>query len=401
MKTLFTMFLLPAILFMSCAGPTLNGADQLEDYHHLFKGKRLGIIANQTAVNRRGEHIVTLLRRMEGVWVTALFGPEHGFRGAAADGQSIAHDSLDGIPIYSLYGASYKPDSAMLAGVDMLVYDIQDIGARYYTYIWSLSYIMEAAAAYHIPLVILDRPNPIRGDRVEGNVNDTSSFVGRFPIAVRHGMTTGELARMFRGEGWTPECQLTIIPMRHYHREQWFDETGLPFIAPSPNMGNLETAIVYPGMCLLEGTRLSEGRGTDIPFLIFGAPWLDSRALSRALNGAGLPGVVFKDTTFTPRHIPGKANHPKYENRLCKAVRMHVTQRDHFFPFETALRVLYETKRLHPDSLTFRRRHFDRLAGRSALRRLLQNQADWSEIKKEIDYGRTAFIEKRRNYLLY
>ncbi len=338
---------------------------------------------------------------MKDVQVTALFGPEHGFKGAAADGRYIGTDSLDGIPIYSLYNSTHKPDSAMLARVDMLVFDIQDIGARYYTYIWSLSYIMEAATEYHIPLVVLDRPNPISGSRVEGNVNDTSSFVGRFPIAARHGMTVGELARMFRGEKWVPDLQLTIIPLRNYRREMWYDATGLPFIPPSPNMGSLATAAVYPGMCLLEGTSLSEGRGTDSPFLLFGAPWLNGTQLTERLNSLNLPGAVFRDTVFVPRHIPGKAYHPKYENRRCNAVYLNVTNRDQYRPFETALRILYEIKHMHPDSLTFRGKGFDRLAGTHTLRELLRNNAPWPRIKREAVKGLKRFKTIRERYLLY
>ncbi len=396
------IFFISALLLLQCQGRVQTGADQLQDYQHLFQGRRLGIVANHTAVNAGGRHIVDIFRNMPGVRVTALFGPEHGFEGSAADGQSIQDDSLADIPVYSLYGRSHKPGPEMLRDVDMLVFDIQDIGARYYTYIWSLSYIMDTAAERGLPLIVLDRPNPITAAHVQGAVNDTSSFVGRFPVAARHGMTVAELARMFKGEGWVPDSlKLTLIPMRNYRRDLWYDQTGLPFIAPSPNMGSLDIATVYPGMCLIEGTNLSEGRGTESPFLLTGAPWLNSRRAARSLNELNLPGARFIDTTFTPRHIPGKAHHPKYQDTLCRGVYVKVTDRLRFRPFSTALRLLHTIKTQHPDSLRFSRGRFDRLAGSARIRLALEEGSGWQRLETLTRYGLDTFRQQRHKYLLY
>ncbi len=396
------IFILSAFLLLQCRGKLQTGADQLQNYQHLFKGKRLGIVANHTAVDASGRHIVDIFRKMPGVRVSALFGPEHGFRGSAADGQHIRDDSLSAIPVYSLYGASRMPSAEMLRDVDMLVFDIQDIGARYYTYIWSLSYVMDAAAALGIPLVVLDRPNPITAKYVQGAVNDTSSFVGRFPIAARHGMTVAELARMFKGEGWVADSlKLTLIPLKNYRRDLWYDQTGLPFIAPSPNMGSLEIATVYPGMCLIEGTNLSEGRGTDSPFLLSGAPWLNSARAARLLNDLQLPGVSFVDTAFTPVHIPGKAHHPKYEGQRCNGIYLKITDRQRFKPFSTALRLLLVVKKLHPETLSFRPKGFDRLAGSDHIRGVLEKGGDWKELLPLTRHGLQKFRQQRQKYLLY
>jgi len=244
--------------------------------------RRLGIVCNHTARDRSGRHLIDLCQQSGVCQITAIFAPEHGFRGTFADGKNIADavDSLTGAPIYSLYGENLQPTAEMLKNVDLLVYDIQDVGVRFYTYISTLTNVMRAAAENHLPIVVLDRPNPIRGDRIEGPMLEPQfrSFVGPHPIPIRYGLTAGELARLINGEHWlgdTLRAELTVIKMQNWRRAMWFDETGLPWFPPSPNMPTLLTATVYPGFCFMEGTNLSEGRGTDSPFVQFGAPYFD------------------------------------------------------------------------------------------------------------------------------
>lgn len=390
------------IISFSCGREVLTGLDQVDEYHHLFSGKRIGIVTNHTAVNKTGNHITDIFEAMENVTVTALFGPEHGVRGDAADGQRIESDKKKKIPVYSLYGKTKKPTTEMLQNIDLLVFDIQDIGTRYYTYIWTLSYVMEAAAENNIPLIVLDRPNPINGKTVEGNLSDTSSFVGRFPIPVRHGMTMGELAKMFKGESWVaPNLDLSVIPLKNWSRELWFDQTGLTFLAPSPNMPDLETATIYPGMCLLEGTNLSEGRGTDKPFKIFGAPWIEGERLLSYVQSYNFEGVSFKETTFTPVNIPGKAVHPKYENKLCNGLQIIVENRDSYKPFQTGVFIIQAIQNLYPRYFQFKQKHFDRLAGNNKIRRAILDGATVLEISDLLSDGLVSFKQKREKYLMY
>ncbi len=412
---MYRFILLVALLLSFCAnlsskGKTnlQTGLDRVNEYRSLFAGKRLGIIANHTAYNRKGVFIVDVFRRMPGVKISALFGPEHGFRGSHSAGVKIEDRDafLDTIPIYSLYGKTLKPTPNMLKNVDMLVFDIQDIGARFYTYIWTMALAMEAAAEQHIPFVVLDRPNPINGLQVEGSVLDTAfaSFVGLFPIPVRHGMTVGELARMFNGEGWLKngvKAELTVIPMKNWQRREWYDQTGLKFIPPSPNMPDLATATVYPGLCLLEGTNVSEGRGTPKPFLQFGAPWINSAALLKELNRYRLPGVRFSPVRFKPESIPGKAVHPKYENETCNGLTLQVTDRNAFLPFLTGVRIVQSIHALYPQKWQWRVQHFDRLVGSSELREAISENRDLTPLIKKWQKQVQAFQKQREKYLLY
>ena len=385
-----------------------TGLDRVPEYQHLFKDKRVGIITNHTAYNSQQQYITDIFLVMENVTISALFGPEHGIRGSAEAGAKIesGSDPLSNIPVYSLYGKTRKPTPEMLKDVDILVFDIQDIGARFYTYIYTMAYAMTAAAEQGIPFVVLDRPNPINGIMVEGNIleRELASFVGLFPIPVRHGMTVGELAKMFNEEGWLPngvKAKLIVIPMKNWHRELWYDETGLSFINPSPNIPDLETAMVYPGVCLLEGTNVSEGRGTTKPFQIFGAPWIDGTQLAERLNALQLDGVVFRDTSFTPVSIAGVASHPKYENKLCSGVKITVTERNRFLPYHTGIHIVNTIYRMYPDSLKWRTRHFDRLCGTASIREAIIHKTDIETLfaawQEELD----GFMKKREKYLIY
>ncbi len=414
MTTRFVSCCLVLFVLLSCRShsppqPAVQtGLDRLSEYAQLFRHKRVGIITNHTAYTAGGEHIIDVFARMEGVTLTALFGPEHGIRGTAEAGAKVEseRDPVQNLPIYSLYGETRKPTPDMLREVDVLVFDIQDIGARYYTYIYTMALAMEAAVENGIPFVVLDRPNPINGIEVEGNVLDTAftSFVGLFPLPIRHGMTAGELARMFNKEGWIAggkSASLTVVPLRGWQRSMWYDATGLRFIQPSPNMPDLETAILYPGLCLIEGTNVSEGRGTHMPFKLIGAPWIDGKALSRALNQLHLPGIHFTDTTFTPKRIPGMAERPKYQDQRCQGVRLRVTNREVFRPVLTGLHLLDQLHRLYPETFRFRRKAIDRLAGTDHLRRTILSGGDIEALYQQWQRQAGEFDQFRKKYLLY
>jgi uncharacterized protein YbbC (DUF1343 family) len=288
----------------------MTGADILIiDHLDLLKGKRLGIVTNHTAVLNNGIHLVDTLNSIDGINITALFGPEHGIRGMTAAGKEIKSDfdSKTGIPVHSLYGKDKKPTKEMLNDIDIVLYDIQDVGVRFYTYISTMYYVLQACAESNIPVIILDRPNPIGGVIVEGPVleEDLKSFVGIASIPVRYGMTAGEHANYFAGEGLLgKEPDLTIIRMQDWLRESYFNENNLKWIPPSPNIPDFESALVYPGTCLIEGTNVSEGRGTKNPFCTIGAPFIKSEDLIKDLNGYNIEGAELKQVTFTPVQIP-------------------------------------------------------------------------------------------------
>lgn len=301
-------------------------------------GKQVGLLVNPTSVSAQFEHAIEgLLAR--GVDVVQLFGPEHGVRAEAQDMEAVdaQTDPLTGLPVVSLYGhtlESLKPSAEDLAGLDVVICDIQDIGTRYYTYAYTIGLMMEACGHAGVACWVLDRPNPLGGEVIEGNVvlPEMSSFVGLQPLATRHAMTLGELAQFFvRYTDWT--CALEVVPMQGWRRDMWFDQTGLPWVMPSPNMPTLQTAITYPGQCLLEGTNLSEGRGTTRPFELFGAPYLDAQAFAEAMTGYDLPGVAFRTVSFKPMF-------QKHADAICKGVQIHVTDRERYRSLEMSLCVL-------------------------------------------------------------
>jgi uncharacterized protein YbbC (DUF1343 family) len=381
------------------AASVLPGIDVLlRDSVRLVRGRRVGLVTNQGGVDARGVSDVARLRSA-GVRLVALFSPEHGFRGAAEPGAVVAStvDSATGLPIYSLYGAVTAPTAEMLQGVDLLLVDLQDAGARYYTYIGTTIDVMAAAAPRRIPVVVLDRPDPI-GDPVQGNVLDPAftSPVGRLPVPMRHGLTIGELARLARAELGLATA-LTVVPLAGWRRSLIWDETGLPFVAPSPNLRTLEALLHYPGLCLFEGTALSVGRGTDAPFEAVGAPWLDTAAVLRRVRDAAPPGVRFRGTSFTPR-APGDG---KFADTLVAAIRLEVTDRRSYDPVRTAVILLAAVQAVHPDRIGWIARHFDRLAGGPALREALSAGRAPEEIVGGWAGELAAFRERRKPYLLY
>ena len=369
------------------------GSDRLleEPFLDWVEGKSVGLVANHTAVNSRLEGVAATLSGHPRIELKAIFAPEHGFSGDLQAGVPVPHRSR----IYSLYGAHHSPTPEMLRGVDLLIYDIQDVGVRFYTYISTLYECMKAAAREGIPLVVLDRPNPIGGTRVEGPLLDGSlvSFVGIHPLPIRYGMTVGELARLFNQEG-NLGCELRVVPMEGWKRSQWYDETGLVWIPPSPNMPTLTTAALYPGICLLEGTNLSEGRGTTRPFELVGAPWLDASRLAAALDALELAGVHFRIQSFRP-------SFSKYKGQSCRGVQIHIVDRDRFDPISCALHLLRETLLLHPEKLKFRDRMFDLLAGRPGLRSELLGRVEIERIVASWRPELESFRERRSRHLLY
>ena len=325
-----------------------TGAQRLVDDG--FRGlaeMRVGLVTNHTArvdtADGGPAHLIDRLWAAPGVTVGALFGPEHGIRGDAEAGAGVTggRDATTGAPVYSLYGRSKKPTQAQLRGLDALVFDMQDVGARFYTYVSTMGYAMQAAAQAGVPFVVLDRPNPI-GDRAEGWVMEPAheSFVGLYPVPVTHGLTVGELARMVQAEGWLPglrDLDLRVVEMVGYRRGMPWEATGLPWVPPSPNVPDVETARVYPGTALFEGTTASEGRGTATPFTHVGAPWVDADALAAELNGAGLAGVRFEPAAFVPVDLPGQATDPKWEGEPVRGVRLVVTDPATFRPVATGV----------------------------------------------------------------
>jgi uncharacterized protein YbbC (DUF1343 family) len=338
---------------------------------------------------------------MTGVTVTALFSPEHGLWGKERDAKKIdsqIHPAYN-LPVYSLYGKTQKPTAEMLQDIDVLIFDIQDIGARFYTYIYTMSLAMEAAAENGKGFVVLDRPNPINGYSVQGNILEPglASFVGLYPIPVRHGMTAGELAKMFNEQGWLDggvKANLIVIPMKGWRRRMWYDQAGLTFIKPSPNMPDLETAAIYPGLCLLEGTNVSEGRGTKMPFRQFGAPWIDSKRLAGRLNKLGLPGMHFEPVHFTPASS-------KYQGQLCNGVRIIITERDQLEPYYNGARIVNELYRMYPRNFQFKVRHFDRLCGTSTVRNAITSRSSLNRLRNKWQAGLESFRKIRDKYLIY
>ena len=287
----------------------------------------------------------------------------------------------------------------MLRDIDVLVFDIQDIGARFYTYIYTMSLAMEAAAENGKGFIVLDRPNPINGSNVQGNVLEPglASFVGLYPIPVRHGMTAGELAKMFNEQGWLDggvKADLIVIPMKGWRRRMWYDQTGLTFIKPSPNMPDLETAAVYPGLCLLEGTNVSEGRGTKMPFRQFGAPWIDSKRLADRLNKLNLPGMHFEPVRFTPASS-------KYQGQECNGVRIIITERDRLEPYYNGVRIVNEIYRMYPRNFQWKAGHFDRLCGTSAVRNAITGRSSLNKLRNKWQVKLESFRTIRNKYLIY
>jgi uncharacterized protein YbbC (DUF1343 family) len=373
----------------------------------LKRGERVGLVCNQASVDHDYRHSADMLRSMEGLNLTALFGPQHGIRGDAQDNMvetPHAQDRETGLPVYSLYSETREPTEEMLADVDVLVCDLQDVGCRIYTFVYTIANCMRAAARLGKRVIVCDRPNPIGGVEMEGNLLEPefASFVGQFPIPTRHGMTAAELARMFNSH-WGIGCELEVVQMEGWSRELWFDETDAPWVFPSPNIPTLDSATVFPGTVHVEGTQVSEGRGTTRPFELVGAPYVEAAELERRLQGIGLPGVRFRASNFLPTF-------QKHAGRVCGGVQIHVTGRESFKPVLTGIAVVKALFEMYgeefrwkepPYEYVFDKNPFDVISGTDATRKALERgdsleafEASWAE-------GLSQFSAARSEYLLY
>ena len=387
-----------------------TGLERLLDDPKRWLGQaRVGLVANPTTIDRRLRHASNLLHSHADVDLRLLFGPEHGIRGAAQDmvGVSDVSDPETGLPQASLYGKtldSLFPSPEHLSQIDVLVFDIQDVGARYYTYAATMALCMRAAKKSAIKAVILDRPNPIGGIQIEGGGLEPGleNFCGLYPVPQRHGMTVGELARLYN-DTFGIGCELDVVPCEGWRRGAYYDSYDLPWVMPSPNMPTLDTAIVYPGMCLLEGTNLSEGRGTTRPFELFGAPFVDGRALARELGQCGLPGVVLRSCVIEPTFH-------KFAGQRCGALQLHVVDRLAFNSFRTGLAVLVAVRKLWPDDLAWRTDAYefrndvpaiDLLTGNAAVRKAIDQGEDLETVTEIASMGTEVYNAGRARALLY
>jgi uncharacterized protein YbbC (DUF1343 family) len=351
------------------------------------------LVTNHSGRDREGRATIDLLHKAEGVTLVALFSPEHGVRGAVDEKVADTKDEKTGLPIYSLYGERRKPTAETLKDIDTLVYDIQDAGCRFYTYITTLEYVMEAAAAKKVRVVVLDRPNPLGGLVVEGPVLDAEreSFVGCHPLPVRYGLTLGELAQLFNAER-KYDCDLQVIRLEGWKRGDLYDRTGLHWVNPSPNLRGLTAALLYPGVGLLETTNVSVGRGTDRPFEWLGAPWIDGDKLAAALMKQGLPGVRFMPLKLTPTYSTHK-------DKACDGVQILIDDWSRFQPLKTGLAIACELRRLYPDD--WQVEQYDRLLVNRATFEGLKKGATWQELEKGWQADLARFKERRKQYLLY
>jgi uncharacterized protein YbbC (DUF1343 family) len=379
------------------------------DGSSLVGGRRLGLIVNQTAVDTQLNHAIELLRARDDLKVTALFGPEHGVRGDAQDMIEVddAHDARTGLPVFSLYGSTEQtltPTPKMLENVDCMVYDVQDIGSRYYTFVWTMVLAMRACAKAGKAFCVLDRPNPIGGTHIEGPTISPGyeSFVGLVPCPNRHGMTAGEIAR-WRHKVEKMDLELIVLSMRGYQRDMHFDHTGLPWVMPSPNMPTVDTALVYPGMCLVEGTELSEARGTTRPFELSGAPHLDSTRLAATLTAMKLPGVMFRAAGFSPQF-------QKHAKHACNGVQLHVTNTETFRPYRTGIAFLKAAYDQSPAAFKWRSKAYefvdkipaiDLLCGTAAIREGIEAGKTVDELAERWPRDEGAWADERQEFLLY
>ena len=388
----------------------VTGADLLFNENIPFvEGRNLGIITNHTAVLANGTHLIDALYDSEfRIKITALFGPEHGLRGQAPAGEKVENliDKKTNVPIYSLYAKDKKPTKEMLKNVNLLIFDMQDVGARFYTYLSTLYYSLQAAAENNIPILVLDRPNPIGGNYVDGPIrqDSLSSFVGIIPVPIAHGMTFGELANYINNEnllGNNLHADLAVMELRYWKRNYFYNDLNLQWIKPSPNITDLETAVIYPGTCLIEGTNVSEGRGTDKPFLTIGAPFIKSKQLIRALRKFKFKGLTFAEASFTPNDIPNVAVNPKFKGKLCNGISIQITDKSKVESVKFGIALVSVLHKLYPKEFSFKERSFDLLSGDGKIRKQLLRNISPDKIFKSYQKELSSFKEKRKKYLLY
>lgn len=403
------MSLLFFVILFSSKGYTqiINGADLLfSENLNLIADKNVGVVCNHTSLLSDGTHLVDALIDQKNVNLKAIFTPEHGFKGTAEAGELIDYKKnlYKDIPIISLYGKDRKPGKENLKDIDVLIFDIQDVGARFYTYISTMYYVLESAGENKIPVIVLDRPNPIGGNYVDGPVLDPKfkSFVGIAEIPITHGMTVGELANYFVGEKLisnADKVSLKVIKCKNWQREipqQFFSK----WHSPSPNINSLETALIYPGTCLLEGTNISEGRGTSFPFLQFGAPFINSEDVISKLNLLKIDGAEFQSVAFIPEDIDGMATNPKFEGKTCYGIKVRITDPNKFEAVKFGVKLIYVLNKLYSSKIKFNG-SFDKLAGNDELKELVVKKLEPEKILASWQKELTKFEKKRNNYLLY
>jgi uncharacterized protein YbbC (DUF1343 family) len=386
---------------------TLGIDSLLTDERRLIAGRRVGLVCNPASVDASFKHTADRLFEDPDVTLTALFGPQHGYRSDLQDNMietPHGRDCRRQVPIFSLYSDTREPTADMLRGLDVLIVDLQDVGTRVYTFVYTMANCMRAAARYGVPVVVCDRPNPIGGEQVEGaRLRDPwTSFVGQFPIPMRHGMTIGELARLFNEE-FGIGAELEVVALEGWRRPMYHDETGLPWVIPSPNLPTLDSAVVYPGAVLVEGTQLSEGRGTTRPFELIGAPWVDGERLADEMNRRDLPGVHFRAAFFEPTF-------QKHAKRTCGGCQIHVLDRAAFAPLRTAVELIDEFRRENPDRFAWReppyeyeheKEPIDILYGSDRLRRTLDEDDDVRRLVDSWQADEEDFRRQRKPFLLY
>jgi uncharacterized protein YbbC (DUF1343 family) len=379
----------------------------LAQKRNLIRGARVGAVVHPASVLSDLRHTVDALFACRDFYLAALFGPQHGARGEKQDNMiesGFYRDPDIGLPVHSLYGDTRRPTEDMMKDVEVLLFDLQDAGTRVYTFIYTMAYCMEACALWGKRMVVLDRPNPVNGRQVEGNLLNPEyrSFVGLFPIPMRHGMTTGELALLFNSE-FGIHCDLSVIEMEGWRRGDWFDRTGLPWIPPSPNLPTLDSATVYPGMVLVEGTNLSEGRGTTRPFELVGAPYIQSRSFAERLNALNLPGVRFRPVYFQPTF-------QKWAGEMCGGIQIHVKDREAFEPYWTGIAIIATARSMYPESFQWRQPPYEYeyeklpiqiLCGGIQIPGMIERSTPLSQIRRSWQDDVAAFLRQRAPYLLY
>jgi len=413
-RSVFPAFLLLGMIglfFLGWSGNVNSKKDRvrlgnetfLDSFPPELQGKRLGLVINLTSRLPRGPLFVEALLD-QGHSIQAIFSPEHGFLGNLEGGTEVKDNRFKGIEIFSLYGKTKKPTPEQCRGIDAFLYDIQDIGTRFYTYITTLKYILEAAAEAHRSAYVLDRPNPAGGLIIEGPLlqPEFESFIGALPIPVRYGLTAGELALMMKGEGWIDQkVDIRVIRMKNWKRNEFWNDTHLPWIPPSPNIPTAETALAFPGTGLLGGLNLNQGLGTSHPFLQFGAPWLEARNFIQSLNGGKEFGVEMEAVTYKPRSIAGKVLNPAYENKSCQGIRIHIKRKEKFLSLRFTLALIKILKDHYPQNITLHSQPLNRMFGSDLLVRYLKGKITYQEMLNQMEKDEKFFRKQRRKYLLY